>query len=375
MSFGTNVSTPLLLIYQDEMSLSTWTVTALFAIYPVGLLPSLLWAGPASDAYGRRAVMVPGLVLSALASGLFLVGDQTLTVLFVARFLLGAVSGLVFVTASAWMQELGDPDEPLWPSRLTGMTLYAGFGGGPIVAGVLGQWAPAPLRLSFLVHIALIAIGLVACLRVPETVVPDRSRRVRPNLGIPPGTGRAFVSVVVPTALCVFGFASMALGLFPVMLRPAMESVAVFVTGLVGALTAGSIFLTQGVVTRLGAVRAAPVALVCGSFGCGLGAIAFVTDVWQLLFPAAVLLGAGSGLAVTSGLRLVDMLTDPASRGAMTGSFYAVAYAAMTMPVIVTSIGRSRTAFIAVLVTVAVLAVVGAAWVRHSAALVKSSSM
>nr|MBA3399778.1 MFS transporter [Acidimicrobiia bacterium] len=61
MALGTNVSTPLLLLYQESLGLSAWTVTALFAVYPLGLLPMLLWAGPASDVLGRRAVMVPGL--------------------------------------------------------------------------------------------------------------------------------------------------------------------------------------------------------------------------------------------------------------------------------------------------------------------------
>lgn len=370
VSFGTNVSTPLLLIYQERLGLSTWTVTALFAVYPIGLLPALLWAGPASDVFGRRRVLVPGVVLSAMASALFLAGADSLAILFTARFVLGMVSGIVFVAASAWMQELGDTDDPLWPARLTGMVLYAGFGGGPVVSGILGQWVPAPLYVSYIVHIALVALGLVACRAVPETVSRDPARRVRLDLGVPVDVRRAFVSVVAPTALGVFGFASMAMGLFPVLLRPAMESIAVFVTGLVAALVAGSIVATQRVVAFLGAVRAAPIALVNGAVGSALGATAFATDAWWLLFPAAVALGTGSGIAVTAGLRLVDMLTTRESRGAMTGSFYAVAYTAMTMPAVVTSIGRSRSVSVTVLAVVAALALLGAGWVHRRSWLV-----
>ncbi|MBA3802856.1 MAG: MFS transporter, partial [Acidimicrobiia bacterium] len=125
VALGTNVSTPLLLLYQESLGLSAWTVTALFAVYPLGLLPMLLWAGPASDVLGRRAVMVPGLVASALASALFFVGAEHLAVLFVARLLLGAVSGAVFVVASAWIAEVEPSDDPLWPSRLTSIVLCA----------------------------------------------------------------------------------------------------------------------------------------------------------------------------------------------------------------------------------------------------------
>src|SRR5690606_5016808 len=101
VAFGTNVSTPLLLRYQERLDLSTFTTTALFAVYPLGLLPTLLWAGPGSDAYGRARVMTPGLFLSAVASVVMIAGQDHLAALFAGRLLLGAVSGLVFVTASA----------------------------------------------------------------------------------------------------------------------------------------------------------------------------------------------------------------------------------------------------------------------------------
>jgi MFS family permease len=369
VALGTNVSTPLLLIYQDRLDLSAWTVTALFAVYPIGLVPTLMWAGPASDVLGRRKVMVPGIAASGVASALFLAGSESLAVLFVARLMLGAVSGVVFVVASAWMQEVEPTEDPLWPSRLTSMILYSGFGGGPVIAGILGQWAPWPLHLSYLVHIAVVVIGLLVALRVPETVHVEH-RPFRPSLGVPAATRRVFLTVVVPTALCVFGFASMSLGLFPVLLRPVMASVAVFVTGVVAGITAVAIFSAQRMVARLGAVRAAPWAFACGAAGCLLGVIAFATDMWALTFPGAALLGAASGLALVSGLRFVDVLTTPSARGAMTGSFYAAAYAAMTMPVIVSSLARTRTAYVIVLSVVTALAVLGGVWVRRTVHLV-----
>jgi hypothetical protein len=370
VAFGTNVSTPLLLLYQERLDLSNWTVTALFAIYPIGLIPALLWAGPASDVYGRKPLVMVGIALSAVASVVFMLGHDAVAALFVARCLLGIVSGLVFAPASAWMQEIPAPADPLWPSRLTSMVLFAGFGGGPALAGLLGQWAPWKLHLSFAVHVVLIAVGWFAVRGLNDTVEPDPTRRVHLDLGVPAEVRRPFLSVVVPTALGVFGFASLSIGLFPVLLRPAMESVAVFVTGSVGAIVAASIFLAQTVVGRIGVAASSAVGLASGALGCALGAIAFGTGWWGLVLLAAPLLGAGSGLALTAGLRFVDVLTTPASRGAMTGAFYAVAYAAMTMPVIVTTIARSRGASVTVLTVVAVLALGGALWLRRRASTV-----
>lgn len=369
VAFGTNVSTPLLLSYQERLGLTTFTTTALFAVYPLGLLPTLLWAGPGSDAHGRARVMTPGVVVSALASLVMVAGRDHLAALFAGRLLLGAVSGLVFVTASAWMQEV-DRDrttDPLWPARLTGMLLYAGFGGGPLVAGLLGQWGPAPLVTPYLVHVAVVVVGLVALRGVPETVADPPGGRVRPRLGVPADVRGHFVGVVVPTALAVFGFASLAMGLFPVLLRPAMRGVAVFAAGLIGALIAAAIFAAQQVVARIGVGRAAPLALALGSGGCAVGVVAFGYDVWQLVFPAALCLGAASGLAVTAGLRMVDLLTAPATRGAMTGSFYAVAYAAMTMPALVAAVAHSRAGYVTVLAVMALVAAATAVWLRRSA--------
>lgn len=356
VAYGTNVSTPLLLLYERELGLTPWTVTALFAVYPLGLAPALLYAGPASDVLGRRPVIVPGLVLSALASMVMIAGADSLTLLFVGRFLLGAVSGLVFVVASAWMQELGSAD-PMWAARLTGLVMYAGFGGGPLISGALGEWGPSPLVTPYLVHLALIGAALAVVWRVPESVRRVPGRRIRPNLGIPAESRSVFVKVVAPTAIGVFGFPSLAFGLFPVLLRPAMESIAIFVTGIIGLLAMGAIVPAQAWVGRVGPYRAAPTGMALGALGCGIGLVAFATGYWWLLLVASVLMGVASGLSMTSGLRFVDLITRPDDRGALTGAFYAVAYAAMTMPLLVSTAARA-VGFSAVL---AVLTALGAA--------------
>jgi len=367
VAFGTNVSTPLLLLYQDRLALTNFATTGLFAVYPIGLLPALLWAGPASDVVGRRRLMQPGIVASAVASLVMLFGRDDLVALYVGRLLLGAVSGVVFVAASAWMQEVEPTDDPLWPSRLTSMVLYGGFGAGPLVSGLLAQWAPWPLVVPYLVHIGLVGVGLWAVTKIPETTFVPRPGPIRPHLGLPLASRRPFVEVVAPTALAVFGFASLALGLFPILLRPAMRGVALVATGVIAMLTTGAIFGAQRVVARIGIVRAAPLAMSCGAVGCALGVIAFATDWWPLVFPSALALGAGSGLAVTTGLRFVDVLTAPQTRGAMTGAFYAVAYAAMTMPALISSIARTRTGYIAVLSTMTALSVAAMFWLRRRA--------
>jgi MFS family permease len=301
-----------------------------------------------------------------------MVGARSLLLLFVGRLLLGAVSGTVFVVASAWMQEVSSVDERMWAARLTGIVLYAGFGLGPLAAGALGQWGPAPLVAPYLLHVALVAVGFRSLLRVRETVEPDRSRRIRPRLGIPEGSSGLFRKVAVPTALGVFGFPSLVFGLFPVLLRPAMAGIAVFVTGFVSAIAMAATLPTQALVAKIGPFRAAPMGLILGTAGCALGTVAFVTGAWGILFPAAVLLGAASGLSLTSGLRLVDLITVPTDRGALTGSFYAVAYAGMTMPALVASLAGPD-GFAPVLSVLTGVGIVGSVWLSKAARAVAPS--
>ena len=44
VAFGTNVPTPLLLVYRDELGLSSDALTGAFGVYAAGLVPALLLA-------------------------------------------------------------------------------------------------------------------------------------------------------------------------------------------------------------------------------------------------------------------------------------------------------------------------------------------
>lgn len=361
VGFGTNVATPLFLIYEDRLGLSTWTLTALFAIYPIGLAPALVFSGPASDVLGRRIVILPGVALSGTASLVMMFGGGAVGMLYLGRFLLGVVSGIVFVVASAWTQEVGT-NNPMLTTRQITAVMFVGFGAGPVVAALIGQWGPAPLVIPYLLHISLIVVGLWLITGAPETVTRDASRKIRPNLGMPKGTGRDFALVIAPTAFGVFGMPSLVFGLFPVLLKPAMPGIAVLISGVLGFMVTWSTLPAQALVGRIGPYRGAPLALASGATGTALGAIAFATDTWGLVIGAAVLMGAASGFAMTSGLRFVDIICRPEDRGALTGSFYAVAYAGMMNPLLVSTVNKAVGSFVPILVCISIVTGLGSLW-------------
>ena len=68
---GTNVPTPLLLVYRERLDLSAEVLTVLFGCYAAGLVPSLLLAGPLSDRLREtaRARTPEGAVLAEVTGG------------------------------------------------------------------------------------------------------------------------------------------------------------------------------------------------------------------------------------------------------------------------------------------------------------------
>ena len=110
VALGTNIPTPLLLVYRRTLGLSDADLTAVFGCYAVGLIAALPISGAASDRYGRRPVVLPFAVLAGLVSLLFVPAAGSLPLLYTGRLLQGVVSGMVFSVANAWLQELAGPD-------------------------------------------------------------------------------------------------------------------------------------------------------------------------------------------------------------------------------------------------------------------------
>lgn len=345
VAFGTNVPTPLLLVYRDLLGLSPTALTGAFGVYAAGLVPALLLAGPASDRHGRRRVVVPFVVLAAVTSLLFLGAGSSALVLYVCRFLQGAVSGVVFSVGTAWLAEL--VGEPGRSARLTAAALGGGWSIGPLTAGLMAQWLPAPTVLPYLVHVAITVAGLALLRGVPETL-PPAARRRGPlvSLGVPRASRVPFALVVTPVAIGVFTFPSTAVTVLPLLLTPALPGLAVAVTGLVAGVTLMTGVLAQPLGRRLGATVAGPAGLGLGAAGLGLALAGLgLTDPLAeagVLLPVALLLGAAYGLCLAAGLTLVGTLADPAARGALTGTFYALAYLGFGVPVLLSVLGGGR---------------------------------
>jgi hypothetical protein len=279
--------------------------------------------------------VLPFAVLAGLVSLLFVPAAGSLPLLYAGRLLQGVVSGVVFSVANAWLQELAGPEGQRSAATRGAVASSLGFAIAPAMSGVLAQYGPAPTTLPYLVHVAVLVLGLAALLTVPETV---HARRPGPflALGLPPEGRRPFWTVLAPTAFGVFAFPTVAATLLPLLVVPGGVSVAY--AGVIAgvALAASAVAAPAG--RGLGPV-AAPVGAALGAVGYVLGTVAVVTQSSALLLPTAALLGAGGGLCLTAGLTLTARLAPPETRGAMNSAFYAFAYAGFGVPLLLAWLG------------------------------------
>jgi Major Facilitator Superfamily len=352
---GTNVPTPLLLVYQERLDLSPEVLTALFGCYAAGLVPALLLAGPLSDRLGRRRVAIPGIVLSALASLAFAAAGGSVALLFGARFLQGVVSGVVFSVGSAWVGELSLASGEGAGGRRAAFAMTAGFSLGPLTSGLLGQYAPLPTVLPYLVHTAVALVGLGFALSLPETVelrvrrASDAHAAATAPL-IRRGDGLLLLTVLAPVAVCVYAFPSSVISAVPLLVDLPYGGVAV--TGLLAGVTLGAGTVVAGLQRWLGPWTAV-VGTALGTAGFGCAAAFATTGALPWLVAAAPLLGAGGGLCLAAGLTLTARLAAPARLGALTSLFLACAYLGFAAPFAMAVAARATSATVPLAVAAA----------------------
>ena len=342
---GTNVPTPLLLVYQQRLGLSPQLLTALFGSYAAGLVPALFLAGPLSDRLGRRRVAIPGIALSVLVSLAFAAAGPALALLFGARFLQGVVSGVVFSVGSAWVGELSSASGGGAGGRRAAFAMTAGFSLGPFASGLLGQYVVAPTVLPYLVHAAVALAGLALAVRLPETVdlLPHRHGSATTSAAplIRPGDGAVVLTVLAPVAVCVYAFPTAVISAVPLLVD--LPGPAVAVTGLVAGVTLGAGTLVAGLQRRLGEWTAV-VGVALGAAGFAAATAFAATTALPWLIAAAPLLGAGSGLCLAAGLTLTGRLAAPSRLGALTALFLAFAYLGFAAPFVIATAARASQA-------------------------------
>ncbi|MDQ1571562.1 MAG: hypothetical protein QOF79_2236 [Actinomycetota bacterium] len=340
MAFGT-APTALWPLFEAHDGFGTTVVTIAFAAMVVGAAASFMTFGHLSDRLGRRRIIVPALLVG-LAGVIIITVWQSLPGLLIGRFVNGVGVGLMASTATAYLADLYSEARPdrhgsARPALIATAANLGGLAMGPIFAGLLAQFAPAPLVMPFaLLGVGMLVFAVLTALS-PETVKrQERGADRQPRIAFRPQQGRIFIIGATSglIAFAVFGLFSavgaivtgQVLGLHAPLMAAA-SPFAVFVSSAIAQLALGARPLRF--VIMLGALLLA--------VGLALTTITlFAPTLWMFLV-GAVLAGAGGGLLFKAGLTITVMSAVQRSRAGVLALFFAIVYLGMGIPAVLFS--------------------------------------
>ena len=346
VGYGANQFSPLMVMYREQGHYSATVVAAFFAVYVVGLAPGLLIGGPASDRWGRRRVLLPAAAVSIPASAVIALGAFSETLLFAGRLLFGACIGVAMAVATTWVKELSGPPyepgaDPGSGARRAALALTAGFGVGPLVGGLLAQFAPLPMELPYLVHIVLMIPVTWALVRAPETrpAPTAATGSLLADLRVPAAAHPRFLWLVLPAAPWVFGAASLSFAAQPTTLGTAVGSYGLLVATLLTAVTLAAGFGAQSLARRIRSrVAGARIGLALVTAGTLVAVLTAATESVPVAFAAAVLLGGGYGFALLAGLQEVQRIASARHLAGLTAVFYTLTYVGFLLPLVLSAL-------------------------------------
>jgi MFS family permease len=326
-------------LYERQEHLSGLTITTVYAVYALGIVLSLIFAGHVSDWYGRRAVLLPALAVAVLASVVFLVW-RSLAGLLLGRVLTGVALGAAVATATAYIADLDGRLGAAPTPRAGIVATIANIGGlalGPLIAGVLARYAAEPLTLPFVVILAALLAAVVLVLLAPEGHAASHPRpRYHPQkLRAPVHARRQFTAAIVGAFVSFADFGLFA-GLAGTFLAGPLHHPSPAITGLTIFLSFGAGVVVQTTTTSWVPHRLIAAGIVPALIGLGV----LVASAWTsppslaLFLIGGTIAGAGCGAIFRGSLTVSISTSTPEDRAGALATFFTAGYAGVSLPVL-----------------------------------------
>ncbi|PYC01835.1 MFS transporter [Pseudomonas koreensis] len=320
--------TPLYHLYQDQLHFSAAMLTLIFAVYAFSLLAALLTVGSLSDHLGRKPVIFTAMLLNALAMLLFIYADSVAW-LIGARVLQGFATGMATAVLSATLLDTDRQQGPLINSvaPLLGMAL------GGLGCGLLAEFAPAPLQLTYWLLLALFVLQGVYVWRLPESVSRQGGAlaSLRPTLHVPV-QARSTLWRVLPLNTATWALGGFYASLAPSLVRTATGST----SNLIGGATVAALTVTGALMIFMMRNRPAAQALRLGASLLPVGLVLILLGVHgaslSLFFFGTLVAGCGFGSGFLGAVRSLVPLALPHERAGLMSAYYVLSYLAFCLP-------------------------------------------
>ncbi|MGY2261059.1 MFS transporter [Pseudomonas sp. SDO55104_S430] len=320
--------TPLYHLYQEQLQFSAAILTLIFGVYAISLLLALLTVGSLSDHLGRKPVIFTAVLLNIVAMLLFIYADSVAW-LISARVLQGFATGMATAVLSATLLDTDRQQGPLINSvaPLMGMAI------GGLGCGLLAEFAPAPLHLTYWLLLALFGLQAVYVWRLPESVSPQPGAwaSLRPTLHVPV-QARATL-----WRLLALNTATWALGGFFASLAPSLVRAATGSTSnLIGGATVATLTMTGALMIFALRNRPASLGLRIGASSLPVGISLILIGVHSaslaLFFIGTLIAGCGFGAGFLGTVRTLVPLALPHERAGLMSAYYVLSYLAFCLP-------------------------------------------
>jgi MFS family permease len=323
--------TPLYHLYQDQLHFSAAVLTLIFGVYALSLLAALLTVGSLSDHLGRKPVIFTAVLLNALAMLLFISADSVAW-LISARVLQGFATGMATAVLSATLLDTDREQGPLINSvaPLLGMAL------GSMGCGLLAEFAPAPLQLTYWLLLGLFVLQAAYVWRMPESVTRQAGAwaSLRPTLHVPV-QARSTLWRVLPLNTATWALGGFFASLAPSLVRTATGST----SNLIGGATVSALTVTGALMIFTLRNRPASKALQIGAGLLPLGVLLILLGVHSaslaLFFLGTLIAGCGFGSGFLGAVRSLVPLASPHERAGLMSAYYALSYLAFCLPALV----------------------------------------
>ncbi|MGO1770709.1 MAG: MFS transporter [Microbacterium sp.] len=332
MMFGASAPSPFYPVLAQEIGFDAITISAVFAVYAVSLLLTLLTAGSLSDHIGRRPVAVAGLALLAGSMLLFWHADSV-ALLVLARVLQGVASGLLISTLSAAALDLAPAGRAKTAALWNALSPGIGLGLGALIAGIVLDAASAPLVAVFAPLTAAYIVLAGLFLLAPETAPrrPGAWASLSFRLSIPSGI-RADFWRAAPAVIAGWATGGLFLSLGANIVRTELGGTAHVWQGLSVGMLAGVGAVTAFAMRRRSARTTVMFGTVALAVGTLLSLIALGAQSLPFYLGATAVTGMGFGTAFSGVVASLAPRIPAMERADAFAVIYLLAYLSFGVP-------------------------------------------
>ncbi|HBH6952879.1 TPA: MFS transporter [Serratia marcescens] len=337
---NSSAPTPLYPLYQQQLALSSVSLTVVYGAYAAGVLIALFGVGNlAGKVKDLRSMIVPALLV-VLSGALLFARADTFAMMLMARLLAGVGTGALTGAANIALVRFGPRDGGKNAALIATLSFTTGLALGPIFSGIALQTGFHPTTLPFvfiMVIAAVAALGVMfswprGVVTAPTHATPAATEKSSLLDGLR-ATGGKFYVCAGALFIC-WALAASILAIGPSVAETLLGLHARGVFGYAIAVYLLIAGISQILSRRLNARHS----LLFGCLAQVLAAVVFAVAIqWHSLWLAAaglVVAGYAYGAIFVGSATLVNLISPPASHARLLSLFYVIAYIANWVPIL-----------------------------------------